>query len=194
MKGNIEKALEWWATITATMKKVDLIEKYLGEESLLKLISDDEILYIWEKETFVGKIAKFIETATPESILENCEKWGLPVENIIEEKPKSMNFVEGLKEYFKTTSREKVLEDWAKTAEYDNVKMGINEPIENEIKFKFVWMNVSTGEFSNSWFDGECGDVDYDTLKIATKDHWKLIKFQCINEPEFEFNNLMKLR
>lgn len=37
------------------------------------------------------------------------------------------NFLEELKQYFEETPRSKVLEDWAKTAEYDNVGPTVEE-------------------------------------------------------------------
>ena len=37
------------------------------------------------------------------------------------------NFIEDLKKYFEATSREKVLADWAETAEFDNVGPTVDE-------------------------------------------------------------------
>ena len=37
------------------------------------------------------------------------------------------NFIEDLRKYFETTSREKVLADWAETAEFDNVGPTVDE-------------------------------------------------------------------
>jgi hypothetical protein len=39
----------------------------------------------------------------------------------VDEKQQENNFFESLQKYFKETPREKVLEDWAKSAEFDNV-------------------------------------------------------------------------
>lgn len=46
------------------------------------------------------------------------------------EEPKQENFYEQLVKYFETTPREKVLEDWAKSAEFDNIGPTINEFLE----------------------------------------------------------------
>jgi hypothetical protein len=41
------------------------------------------------------------------------------------------NFFEELKKYFQETPREKVLEDWAKSKEFDNVGITIDEFLKN---------------------------------------------------------------
>jgi hypothetical protein len=41
------------------------------------------------------------------------------------------NFVEELKNYFEETPREKVLEDWEKTKECDNIGVTVEEFIQN---------------------------------------------------------------
>jgi hypothetical protein len=46
-------------------------------------------------------------------------------ETLVKEEPKQENnFFESLQKYFKDTPKEKVLEDWAKSAEFDNVSSG----------------------------------------------------------------------
>jgi len=44
--------------------------------------------------------------------------------------------VEDLKEYFRITSREKVLEDWAKSAEYDNVGVSVSEFLDVQERYQ----------------------------------------------------------
>lgn len=41
------------------------------------------------------------------------------------------NFLEALKEYFKNTSKEKILEDWNKSEKSDNIEPTIEEFIQN---------------------------------------------------------------
>lgn len=41
------------------------------------------------------------------------------------------NFVEKLKKYFEETPREKVLEDWEKTKEWDNVGVTVEDFLKN---------------------------------------------------------------
>lgn len=63
-----------------------------------------------------------------------------------------------------------------------------------EDKAKYVWLNLNTGEFSNAW-DKETNDkyIDEEVLEQAKKDNYKLIKFECLNDENFEFYNLMKI-
>lgn len=64
---------------------------------------------------------------------------------------------------------------------------------------KYVWLNLNTGKFSNSWdeneprFNIEEFIKEANTIKDNNGDVWKLIEYTCLNDPEFDFNNLMKL-
>jgi hypothetical protein len=67
------------------------------------------------------------------------------------------NFYEKLKEYFENTPREKVLEDWNKSAHLDNVGPTIDEFLENsnEERLKEAskkWSLNSAKEFALSYF------------------------------------------
>lgn len=69
---------------------------------------------------------------------------------------------------------------------------------ENLEKKKYVWLNLNTGEFSNSWGDEDMlkGVSDLDSL-IEDFQHapgWKLIEYTCLSDETFEFNGLMKIR
>jgi hypothetical protein len=57
---------------------------------------------------------------------------------------------------------------------------------------KYVWLNIQTGEFSNSWTEKEQEEFHPENHLNPNNKHWKLIKYECINEPEFEFYNMMK--
>lgn len=66
---------------------------------------------------------------------------------------------------------------------------------------KYVWINLTTGEFSNSWdlsFMSSRFETEEEMIKDLTgKNHppeWKLIKYECLTDSEFEFYNLMKLK
>jgi hypothetical protein len=85
-----------------------------------------------------------------------------------EESKKPSNFYEKLKEYFKTTPREKVLEDWNKSAHLDNVGPTVDEFIENsererlenifhEIDDKLVRYSTEESEF---WHHYKVGVLD----------------------------------
>jgi len=62
---------------------------------------------------------------------------------------KNNNFCEALKNYFDTTPREKVLEDWAKSAEHDKMGVTVEEFLDNtnqqetleEVKDINYWKN-----------------------------------------------------
>jgi len=60
---------------------------------------------------------------------------------------------------------------------------------------KYVWLNLETGEFSNSWGGGTT--IPYlptkELLELAEGIPWKLIEFSCLNDEGFEFNNLMRI-
>lgn len=65
------------------------------------------------------------------------------------------------------------------------------------MKTKYVWLNLKTGEFSNSWDYEEAKWPSSWSPENLAKDHaegFKLIKYECLNDDDFEFNNLMKLR
>jgi hypothetical protein len=85
-----------------------------------------------------------------------------------EEPKQELNFYEKLKEYFKTTPREKVLEDWNKSAHLDNVGPTVDEFIENsererlenifhEIDDKLVRYSTEESEF---WHHYKVGVLD----------------------------------
>jgi len=66
---------------------------------------------------------------------------------------------------------------------------------------KMVWLNIETGEFSNSWDDKEYDGTDAGStcsreqlIKDAGKGPWKLIKYECLNDEDFDFYNAMRLR
>jgi hypothetical protein len=68
---------------------------------------------------------------------------------------------------------------------------------------KQVWLNLVTGEFSNSWKEEEMrklvGDKIHDEVmqeqvQSANQDNWKLIEYECLNDPSFEFYGMMKIR
>lgn len=61
---------------------------------------------------------------------------------------------------------------------------------------KYVWLNIRTGQFSNPWNEEE----EKQRQQITTVDasdpfykEWKLIKYECVNDPAFDFYNMMKI-
>lgn len=55
------------------------------------------------------------------------------------------------------------------------------------------WLNINTGEFSNSWKPEEVC-VNELIEDADPNSGWKLIEFECLNDQEFEFSIHMKLR
>jgi hypothetical protein len=79
------------------------------------------------------------------------------------EEPKDNNFYEKLKQYFEETPREKVLEDWAKSAEYNNVGPTVDDFLNNMNKQETLeeaadkWVFETNGhKWSNN--NNEAGD------------------------------------
>ena len=66
---------------------------------------------------------------------------------------------------------------------------------------KYIWLNMETGVFSNSWSEEEHLKYlsDKDIIEGYQKNpewkliEWKLIQYQCINEPTFDLYNRMKI-
>ena len=66
-----------------------------------------------------------------------------------------------------------------------------------EEEYKYVWLNINTGEFSNSWNEEVNRNMigkDPDLLENSKRDGYKLIKFRCLNDEDFEFSKFMRLR
>jgi hypothetical protein len=60
---------------------------------------------------------------------------------------------------------------------------------------KLVWLNIETGEFSESWDEEEFSLTDtLDMYSKYTKAGWKLIRYDCLTDEDFQFNNLMVIK
>lgn len=60
---------------------------------------------------------------------------------------------------------------------------------------KYCWLNVADGKFSESWTHREHIKMPpeiFDHDKIC-KTTWKLIKFECLSDPKFQFTDDMRL-
>lgn len=68
------------------------------------------------------------------------------------------------------------------------------ETKENQIEtFRYVWLDLNTGTFSNSWDEEMQELVSADMQQHARTNNWKLIKYQCLNDEDFSFYNLMQV-
>jgi hypothetical protein len=81
-----------------------------------------------------------------------------------EEPKQEPNFYEKLKEYFENTPREKVLEDWNKSAEFDKVGPTVDEFIENSNKEIFKNLKTISSK-----------DIDPEFVDIVNDNFWGLI-------------------
>lgn len=60
---------------------------------------------------------------------------------------------------------------------------------------KYVWLNLQTGEFGNSWDEEshqEHAPEYYENIDPASA--WKLIRYDCLTDENFEFLDLMQLK
>ena len=67
------------------------------------------------------------------------------------------NFLEGLKHYFENTPKEKILEDWAKTAEFEGVGITLEELLP-KLEYSYVLSNeldVGSSQRINNNFNPE---------------------------------------
>jgi hypothetical protein len=71
--------------------------------------------------------------------------------------------------------------------------MEVESNIENANIIRYCWLNINNGEFSNSWDIDSMKYIDRDMLKLAKEDGWKLIKYECLTDDDFEFYNKMQL-
>jgi len=74
-----------------------------------------------------------------------------------------------------------------------------NGPLDPPLRY--VWLNIATGEFSDSWLESDWGTVTRDSLITdAKKDTppdaqpvWKLIEYRCLTDDNFQFDRNMRL-
>jgi len=61
---------------------------------------------------------------------------------------------------------------------------------------QYVWLNLNTGEFSNSWNESDHKKYNVERLldDSDNKSGWKLIEYTCLNDDNFYFYNKMKLK
>jgi len=59
---------------------------------------------------------------------------------------------------------------------------------------KYCWLDLNTGEFSGSWTQETQDEYINEVIKDKTSErNWKLIQFNCLNDENFEFQNIMKI-
>jgi len=56
---------------------------------------------------------------------------------------------------------------------------------------KCCWLNIANGEFSNTF---DCKEITADDINYADEQrHYKLIKFECLNDSDFTFDFNMQI-
>jgi hypothetical protein len=67
--------------------------------------------------------------------------------------------------------------------------------MEERSQFRYVWLDMNTGKFSNSWDEDTHNKfIDNETKELPPqKDNWKLIRYQCQTDDNFEFYGRMKV-
>lgn len=62
---------------------------------------------------------------------------------------------------------------------------------------RYVWFNIDTGEFSNSWTDNDMVELKIDLNQLVEdaqeNTRWKLISYECLSHDDFQFYDLMKI-
>lgn len=73
-----------------------------------------------------------------------------------------------------------------------------NGPIDGPLRY--VWLNIATGEFSDSWqesdFSIDTNQLIADAIKTTKPDErasWKLIEYSCLTDGDFQFDKNMRL-
>lgn len=59
---------------------------------------------------------------------------------------------------------------------------------------RYCWFNMPDGKFSDSWDEEIQEGLSEEIIKFANQKGFKLIEYTCINDPDFEFVDDMKLR
>jgi len=63
-------------------------------------------------------------------------------------------------------------------------------------KVRYVWLNFVTGKFSNSWSEKEHKHISMSSTQLNDYqiDGYRLIKYECPYDEDFQFTNRMSLQ
>lgn len=181
--GMIENIFEWWEhSVKNDAERVEwkviLCHRYYGIDKDYTSLNDAEIVQIYLKEHPQDtKEEVSLSVSVEDAALNSFNKSDLSTWNV--------KFRNAMVNEFKNGSK------WQKEqpkALEDNSKK----------EYKYVWLNMNTGEFSNSWGEKTNQSLNKDGLLSAhakeTDKMWKLIKYQCLTDDNFEFYNQMQLK
>jgi hypothetical protein len=82
----------------------------------------------------------------------------------------------------------------------DETKIVAEPEVKPDHRYRFVWLNLADGTFSESWLEGEHppgSSLHEEKLAAEANDRntlFKLIKYTCLNDGNFAFDNKMRLR
>jgi len=75
-----------------------------------------------------------------------------------------------------------------------DLKQFAQELSEDNSEYKYVWFDINTGQFSNSFSEKDRKDyIGDDVLELAKEKNWKLIRYKCETDESFDFYNMMKI-
>jgi len=61
-------------------------------------------------------------------------------------------------------------------------------------EYKYVWLNVKDGTFSNSWeHSDDMEELEKESAPPDKNSKWKLIKYCCKTDEDFNFDRYMRL-
>lgn len=99
----------------------------------------------------------------------------------------NQDFLQQLKDYFKNTPREKVLEDWAKSAEFDNVGPTVDDFIAESNNNRILALS---NEMQDKWFDFQSKHAWNKNIDLQSI--FEAFIFRQLAELKFNIINLQK--
>lgn len=58
---------------------------------------------------------------------------------------------------------------------------------------RYVWLDLNTGTFSNSWDSKDHEMLSKRDVGDAGNKGWKLLEYTCLNDEDFKFYHSMKI-
>lgn len=194
------KAGDWFITKNGLKDKV-LIEFKWHSENSKKIVLTTDIYLIKEGVQIIDDyfLEWFVKNPNCEcvEVLKNpfYEQSNYEYYKIIipkeEHTPDNKDFLQQLKEYFKNTPRDKVLEDWAKSAEFDNVGPTVDDfiaesrthrifKLSNDIDRKYIEFsndhdlyspNITTQNIFESFIFRQLAELKLNIIELTNKNN-----------------------
>lgn len=75
-----------------------------------------------------------------------------------------------------------------------DLKQFAQELLEDKPEYKYVWFNINTGEFGDSFTEEERKKyLNESDMKVVKYTGWKLIRYKCETDESFDFYSKMKI-